>query len=305
MTGRNHPGREGDLQARPVPDRPGLRGQHPDDFPDDDRQEDHPGPHGHVVDRGRLEQGPDHPDRMAGQRHHLHPAAAGRGRQSSRSRSGAASVSDAARTPGGPVSHGPRGRGRPVLGADPGPADYGEVVASVAYVSDGEVDPGEVGALIAIVAGRPLTEAETGATIRNLLRHAPLLEHRRAGRAVAGRRARGDDLPVARLHRRGRSSSTESSPPRARTCAASSPSRRGDPFHAATLEAGHRGSRTPARRRGLHPAGGRAGGGLRREGVHRHGRLPHRGRDSGPASPSRSSTATDGAVFPGRAREAK
>ncbi len=56
----------------------------------------------------------------------------------------------------------------PVLGADPGPADYGKVVASVAYVSDGEVDPGEVGALIAIVAGRPLTEAETGATIRNL-----------------------------------------------------------------------------------------------------------------------------------------
>ncbi len=56
----------------------------------------------------------------------------------------------------------------PAFGADPGPAEYGRVVASLSYVSDGEVDPGEVGALIAIVAGRPLTEVETGSTIRNL-----------------------------------------------------------------------------------------------------------------------------------------
>ena len=43
------------LQARPVPDRPGLRGQQPDDVPDDDRQTDHPGPRRDLVDRSRFE----------------------------------------------------------------------------------------------------------------------------------------------------------------------------------------------------------------------------------------------------------
>jgi outer membrane protein insertion porin family len=45
---------------------------------------------------------------------------------------------------------------------------WGRTVASVAYASDGEVDADEVGDLVAIVAGRPLMEEETGATIRNL-----------------------------------------------------------------------------------------------------------------------------------------
>jgi outer membrane protein insertion porin family len=45
---------------------------------------------------------------------------------------------------------------------------WGKIVASVAYAADGEVDPADVGDLVAIVAGRPLLEEETGATIRNL-----------------------------------------------------------------------------------------------------------------------------------------
>jgi outer membrane protein insertion porin family len=50
----------------------------------------------------------------------------------------------------------------------PSPVLWGRTVASVAYASDGEVDPEDVGDLVAIVAGRPLLEEETGATIRNL-----------------------------------------------------------------------------------------------------------------------------------------
>ncbi len=45
---------------------------------------------------------------------------------------------------------------------------WGKTVASVAYAADGEVDRDELEDLVAIVAGRPLTEEETAGTIRNL-----------------------------------------------------------------------------------------------------------------------------------------
>jgi outer membrane protein insertion porin family len=48
------------------------------------------------------------------------------------------------------------------------PIPWGRTVASVAYAADGEVDAGEIEDLVAIAAGHPLTEEETGSTIRNL-----------------------------------------------------------------------------------------------------------------------------------------